>query len=97
MAKPISVHLGKARAGLAKTGADFAVAEANLLEAYANFVKAPGLFPSDTLDCTQALADSYTEWDKAEPRKGYDAKAAEWRARFRGVKTPIEPPVDSDG
>ena len=76
------MHLGKARAGLAKTGADFAAAEANLLEAYANFVKAPGLFPSDTLGCTQALADSYTEWDKAEPRKDYDAKAAEWRTKL---------------
>jgi len=40
----------------------------------------------DTLACAQALVDLYTAWDKAEPGKGYDAKAAEWRSR-------IEPPA----
>jgi hypothetical protein len=76
------MNLGKARAGVAKDPADFAAAEAYLLEAHANFVKAPGPFPEDTRDCTQALADFYTTWDKAEPGKGYDAKAAEWKAKL---------------
>jgi tetratricopeptide (TPR) repeat protein len=76
------MNLGNARAGLAKTGDDFAAAEAILLEAHTNFVQAPGPFPKDTRDCTQALADSYAAWDKAEPGKGYDAKAAEWRAKL---------------
>ena len=30
--------------------------------------------------CYERLADLYTAWDEAEPDKGYDAKAAEWRA-----------------
>jgi tetratricopeptide (TPR) repeat protein len=81
------MHLGKARAGLAKTGAEFAAAEANQLEAYANFVKAPGLFPQDTRDSVQALVDFYVAWDKAEPGKGHDAKAAEWRAKLPKEKS----------
>lgn len=79
------MNLGKARAGLAKTGADFAAAEANLLEAHAHFVKAPGPFPQDTRSCTQALADFYNAWDKSEPGKGYAAKVAEWKAKLNSA------------
>jgi len=28
------------------------------------------------------LVDLYTAWDAAEPGKGYDAKAAEWRGKL---------------
>jgi hypothetical protein len=76
------MNLGKARAGPANNPADFAAAEANLLEAHAIFVKAPGPFRKDTRDCTQALADFYETWDKAEPGKGHDAKTAEWKAKL---------------
>jgi tetratricopeptide (TPR) repeat protein len=76
------MNLGKARAGLARDPADFAAAEASLLEAHADLVKAPGPFPKDTRDCTQALADFYTMWDKTEPGKGYAARAAEWKAKL---------------
>ena len=62
--------------------ADFATAEANLLEAHANFVQAPGPFPKDTRDSVQALVDIYTAWDKTEAGKGYVAKAAEWKAKL---------------
>jgi len=76
------MNLGKARAGLAKTDADFASAEANLLEAHANFAKAPGPFPKDTRDSLHALVDLYIVWNKAQADQGYDAKAAEWRAKL---------------
>ncbi len=46
----------------------------------------------DTLACVQGLVDVYTAWDKAEPGKGYDAKAAEWKA-----KLPPPAPAQSDG
>ncbi len=76
------MNLGKARAGLAKDLADFAAAEANLLEAHANFVEAPGPFPKDTRDSVQALVDLYAAWDKAELGMGYDAKAEAWKAKL---------------
>jgi hypothetical protein len=28
------------------------------------------------------LPDLYAAWDKAEPGKGYDAKAGEWKAKL---------------
>jgi serine/threonine protein kinase/tetratricopeptide (TPR) repeat protein len=76
------MNLGKARAALAKTKTDFAAAEANLLEAHDNFVKAPGPFPQDRRDSVQALVDLYDAWDKIDPENGYDAKAADWRAKL---------------
>lgn len=33
----------------------------------------------------------YESWDKAEPGKGHDAKAAEWKARLEAVTPPAEP------
>ncbi|MBS0189097.1 MAG: hypothetical protein JSS51_13605, partial [Planctomycetes bacterium] len=36
----------------------------------------------DTLACVQALVDLYTTWDAAEPGKGYDAKASEWKTKL---------------
>ncbi len=85
-ARFLALHLkllGTARAGLNQ----FAQAETNLLEAHAILVKARGESHQDTRDCAEALADFYTAWDKAEPAKGYDAKAAEWKA-----KAPPAPP-----
>jgi len=90
-------NLGKARAGLAKTDADFAAAEANLLEAHADFVKAPGPFPRDTRDSIQALADYCSAWDKADPGKGYDAKAAEWRSKLEAAKAWQAKPEPKEG
>jgi eukaryotic-like serine/threonine-protein kinase len=79
-------NLGKARAGLAKDHADFALAEANLLEAHRIYVKTPGPIPRDTRDCTQALADFYAAWDKAEPDQGHQAQSAEWKATLKGQR-----------
>ena len=35
-----------------------------------------------TKPCLEALVKLYESWDAAEPGKGHDAKAAEWRAKL---------------
>ena len=42
--------------------------------------------------CVQGLIDLYTAWDKAQPGKGYDAKAAEWKAKLEAASAPPSPP-----
>jgi eukaryotic-like serine/threonine-protein kinase len=78
--------LGKVRAGLAKQPAEFAEAEANLIEAQTTFAKTRGDKDKETREWTQALVDLYAAWDKAEPGKGYDAKSAEWKKNLDAVK-----------
>jgi hypothetical protein len=43
----------------------------------------------------QALIDLYTAWHTAEPGKGYDAKAAEWKARLDAAKAASAKPPTS--
>jgi tetratricopeptide (TPR) repeat protein len=74
--------LGKARIALAKTPADFDAATANLVEARDLYVKTRGSDHKETRASTQALADAYATRAKAEPGKGYDAKAAEWKTKL---------------
>src|SRR5581483_1341507 len=74
--------LGKARTGLAKEPADFAVAEANLLEAQTTFEKLRGAKDREAVEWTRALVDVYAAWDKAEPGMGHDAKGAAWKAKL---------------
>jgi tetratricopeptide (TPR) repeat protein len=78
--------LGRARVGAGYDAERFTLAEANLLEAHPIYVAAKTHGPThkDTLACVQALVDLYTAWDKAEPGKGFDAKAAEWKAKGDG-------------
>ena len=75
------MHLGQARAGLG----EFAVAEGNLLEAQPLVVKIFGTKNVRTHKCTEALIDLYTSWNTAEPNKGYDIKAAEWKRRLQAL------------
>ncbi|MBM4115567.1 MAG: tetratricopeptide repeat protein, partial [Phycisphaerae bacterium] len=81
---------GRARVGVGFDAERFALAEANLLEAHAIYLAAKDRGPAhkDTLACAQALVDLYTAWDKSEPGKGYDQKAAEWRAKLPAAATP---------
>jgi serine/threonine protein kinase len=72
------MSLGKARTGLAQ----FAAAEANLLEAHDKLVHFPSPRAKDLRDSTQAIVDLYVAWHAAEPGKGYDAKAAEWKQKL---------------
>jgi hypothetical protein len=82
------MSLGRARMGVGYDAERFALAEANFLEAHMIYLEAKDRGPThkDTLECVQALVDLYAAWDTAEPGKGYDTKAAEWRG-----KLPSEP------
>ena len=82
--------LGRARIGLGNDAEQLKLAESNLLEAHPIYMQSRGPTQKDTLECVQALADLYTAWEKAEPGKGYDAKAAEWKAKLPSDK-PAEP------
>ena len=75
---------GRARVGVGYDAERFALAEANLLEAHPIYLAAKdrGQAHKDTLECVQALVDLYTTWHAAEPGKGYDAKASEWKAKL---------------
>jgi tetratricopeptide (TPR) repeat protein len=80
--------LGRARIGLGYDAERFALAEENLLEAHPIYFAAKDRGPThkDTRECVQALVDLYTAWHAAEPGKGYDAKAAEWKAKLEVPK-----------
>ena len=69
--------LGNARKGLGK----FASAEKYLLEAQSIFaVRDPK--DKSTLDSARAIIALYEAWDAAQPGKGYDAKASEWKSKL---------------
>jgi tetratricopeptide (TPR) repeat protein len=74
--------LGRARVALGYDPDRFKLAEANLLEAHPLYIKTRGEKHKETLDCVQGLIELYTAWDKAEPGKGYAAKAAEWKGKL---------------
>jgi hypothetical protein len=57
-------------------------AEAELLEAERVLAVAEGGPPGIHDLSVTGLATFYSLWDKAEPGKGYDAKAKEWRAKL---------------
>jgi tetratricopeptide (TPR) repeat protein len=57
-------------------------AEATALECYEHSVDRYGSGHSETIDAISLLIDIYTAWHEAEPDKGYDAKAEEWRAKL---------------
>jgi serine/threonine protein kinase/Tfp pilus assembly protein PilF len=85
--------LGRARMEVGFDPERFDLAESNLLEAYAIYVAASDRGPTheDTLACVQGLVDIYTGWDKADPGKGHDGKAAEWQTRLDAGKAEAEP------
>jgi tetratricopeptide (TPR) repeat protein len=83
--------LGKARTGLAKDPADFAAAEANLLEAHGVFAKNRGETDKETRDWVQGLVNLYIAWDKREPEKGYAAQAEAWHAKLEPTKQTSQP------
>ncbi|MDY7109933.1 MAG: tetratricopeptide repeat protein [Planctomycetota bacterium] len=57
-------------------------AEPLLLESFTGFESTLGLEHKRTVGMARALVDLYDAWDEAEPDKGHDAKAAEWRAKL---------------
>jgi len=82
------MYLGKARTGLQ----DYQLAEANLLEGLASYVRTPGPSASETNECVQAVADLYTAMHKAEPSKGFDAKAQSWLDKLQDKESATTPP-----
>jgi tetratricopeptide (TPR) repeat protein len=72
------------RLGIARTGLhNFAGAQATLLEAQSIAEQTHNITHADDLHaCAQAFVALYTEWDKAEPGKGHDASAAEWKQKL---------------
>jgi hypothetical protein len=74
------MNLGKARAALGQ----YTAAEANLLEAW-SIVQTYGPTSKDLDEYAQAIAALYVAWNAAEPGKGYDAKALEWKQTAKGI------------
>ncbi len=72
----------------------FAPAEPLLIEGFEGLAAATDTprTPADRLrEACERVVTLYESWDKAEPGKGYDAKAAEWRAKLDALTTPTEP------
>ncbi len=83
--------LGCARFDLGYEPDRFLLAESNLFEAHTIFAEVRGPDHKDTLECVRGLIDLSDSWQAAEPNKGYDAKAAEWRAKLEAAAPPPEP------
>ena len=78
------IQLGLARTGLG----DYAAAEAGLLDAQAILQQTHNVTHADDIrDCTRAIVALYSAWNTAQHGKGYDAKAAEWKAKLDALGT----------
>ena len=70
----------------------FQQAEDELLEALAMYedtsvlIKNPHRFQKFTAQLFEAFVELYGAWHTAEPDKGYEGKAAEWRAKLQEVE-----------
>ncbi|MCH7995301.1 MAG: tetratricopeptide repeat protein, partial [Planctomycetes bacterium] len=73
--------LGKHGLALTSLGR-YAEAEKALLEGHGILVAQLGDEHAQTARVVPYLVDLYDAWHAAEPGKGYDAKAAEWRAKL---------------
>ncbi|MCO6435482.1 MAG: serine/threonine protein kinase [Phycisphaerae bacterium] len=80
--------LGEAQSGLRK----YPDAEATFLEAHGLLAAGFGDDHARTTKTINQLIALYDAWHAAEPGKGYDARAAEWRAKLSAPK-----PEESNG
>jgi eukaryotic-like serine/threonine-protein kinase len=80
--------LGRARAALPFNTERFTLAETNLLEGHRILVQARSQANQNARECVQALIGLYTAWHAAQPDKGYDAKAAEWKSKLAPAAMP---------
>ncbi len=62
-------------------------AETGLLEAHELIFSSLGPDHERTIEQIKSLVDLYSAWHEAEPGQGYDAKAAQWRAKMAEVGT----------
>ena len=60
----------------------FGESEQGSLEAYAIFEAVLGASHTRTTGVIRQLVELYEAWHEAEPDKGYDAKATQWRAKL---------------
>jgi hypothetical protein len=69
--------------------AEFAGAERLLLEGYRGMKDREAAIPAQgkvrLAEALDRLVDLYAAWNQAEPGKGYDAKAAEWKAKAEAL------------
>ncbi|MFH1418459.1 MAG: tetratricopeptide repeat protein, partial [Planctomycetota bacterium] len=72
----------------------FAEAEAEMLEAHEMLVAALGAEHKRTIGLIKSLTDLYDAWHAAEPAKGYDAKAAQWRKQLPATSQPTSASAD---
>ena len=68
-----------------------AEAESTLLEAHGLLAAAFGPQHARTMKTVQSLAELYAAWHAAEPGRGYDEKAAEWRAKLEAWRATTQP------
>jgi len=80
----VRTKLGRALAGMNR----FTEAETELIESERVLSTAQGVPPGRHKQCVDELVTMYESWDKAEPGKGHDAKAAEWKAKLEAVTPP---------
>jgi serine/threonine protein kinase/tetratricopeptide (TPR) repeat protein len=73
----------------------FEEAEKALAEAQGILEAALGEDHVRTTDVIKVLVDLYEAWNEVEPGQGYDAKAAEWRAKLPVEDSPA--PVEPEG
>jgi hypothetical protein len=62
--------------------ARFTEAEALLVESANTMLDKYAATKSHKTEAIQRVVDLYETWDTAEPDQGYDAKAAQWRAKL---------------
>jgi serine/threonine protein kinase/tetratricopeptide (TPR) repeat protein len=69
----------------------FQEAEPLLLEVWPVLSNSPGAAPRHKLRCLEAMVKLYDGWHIAEPTKGYDEKAAEWREKLKAWQATTQP------
>lgn len=82
--------VGRARVGID----EFIVAQANLNEANAILGESEGATDRDRTVVMNGMIELFEAWHAAAPEEGFDAKAAEWRARKEKLQD-TTPPTSS--
>ncbi len=83
----VRVRLGEALTGLGR----FTEAETELLLAQGTIDGSPEQLQRARQPNLKALVALYESWDKADPGKGHDTKAAEWKAALDALNAPTQP------
>jgi serine/threonine protein kinase len=81
----VRIHAKGLLGGVAAHRGQFIEAEPMLLQAYDVLMARTGFTGSKRL-AFERIVRMYELWDAAEPGKGYDAQAAEWREKLRALQ-----------